>query len=65
MGGLFGIGTEYLFLPHLTTKIEYNYTDYGTDTNTFFIQGTVLNLPLPVSTTLQMHAIKVGLNYRI
>ena len=64
-GGLFGIGTEYLLAPHWTTKIEYNYADYGSATNTFLITGASTNISLPVSTKLQMHGIKVGVNYLI
>ena len=64
-GGLLGIGTEYLLAPHWTTKIEYNYADYGSPTNTFVITGASTNINLPVSTKLQMHGIKVGVNYLI
>lgn len=64
-GGLLGIGTEYLLNPHWTAKIEYNYADYGTYTNNFLLKGASLGINLPVSTELQMHAIKVGVNYLI
>ncbi len=64
-GGLIGIGTEYLLAPHWTAKIEYNYADYGTHANNFLIKGASDPINLPVSTTLQMHGIKVGVNYLI
>ena len=68
-GGLIGIGTEYLFAPHWTAKIEYNYADYGTYTNNFLITETLtkatMSVMTPVSTILQMHAVKAGINYRI
>jgi outer membrane immunogenic protein len=63
-GGLLGFGTEYLFAPHWTAKIEYNYTDFGSSTNTFVVTETgVGSVALPVQTTLQMHTVKAGVNY--
>lgn len=64
-GGLIGIGTEYLLAPHWTAKIEYNYADYGTHANNFLIKGAGIAINLPVSTSLQMHGLKVGVNYLI
>jgi outer membrane immunogenic protein len=66
-GGLLGIGTEYLFAPHWTAKIEYNYADFGSHTDTFVLtESTVagsLSVPVPIQTTLQMHTVKAGVNY--
>jgi outer membrane immunogenic protein len=63
-GGLLGIGTEYLFAPHWTAKIEYNYTDFGSHTDSFTLSETgVGSIAVPVSTTLQLHTVKAGINY--
>ena len=29
VGGLFGFGAEYAFMPRWTAKMEYNYMDFG------------------------------------
>jgi outer membrane immunogenic protein len=62
-GGLLGFGTEYLFAPHWTAKIEYNYTDFGSSTNTFVLTDGAASVAVPVQTTLQMHTVKAGVNY--
>jgi outer membrane immunogenic protein len=62
-GGLLGIGTEYLFAPHWTAKVEYNYADYGNHTDTFTLTAAGASLGVPVQTSLQMHTIKAGVNY--
>jgi outer membrane immunogenic protein len=63
-GGLLGIGTEYLFAPHWTAKIEYNYTDFGSHSDSFTItEAGVGSITVPVSTTLQLHTVKAGINY--
>ena len=62
-GGLLGLGTEYLFAPHWTAKIEYNYTDYGNHTDTIVLTSAGASLGVPVQTSLQMHTVKAGINY--
>jgi outer membrane immunogenic protein len=63
-GGLLGIGTEYLFAPHWTAKVEYNYTDFGSHSDTFVLtEAGVGSVAVPVSTTLQVHTVKAGINY--
>ncbi|MGA8615165.1 MAG: outer membrane beta-barrel protein [Xanthobacteraceae bacterium] len=63
-GGLLGLGTEYLFAPHWTAKIEYNYADFGSHTDTFVLSETgVGSVAVPIQTTLQMHTVKAGVNY--
>ncbi len=62
-GGLLGIGTEYLFAPHWTAKIEYNYTDFGSHTDTFVLTDGTASVAVPIQTTLQMHTVKAGVNY--
>jgi outer membrane immunogenic protein len=64
-GGLLGLGTEYLFAPRWTAKIEYNYTDFGSHTDGFTLtEAGVGTVSAPVQTTLQMHTVKAGINYR-
>jgi outer membrane immunogenic protein len=66
-GALLGLGTEYLFAPHWSAKIEYDYTDFGNHTDTFTLTesalGTSVSVPVPVQTTLQTHTVKAGVNY--
>lgn len=62
-GGMLGLGTEYLFAPHWTAKIEYNYTDFGSHTDTFLLTAAGASLGVPVQTSLQMHTVKAGVNY--
>ena len=63
-GGLLGLGTEYLFAPHWTAKIEYNYADFGSHTDSFVLtEPGVGSIAVPVQTTLQMHTVKAGVNY--
>jgi outer membrane immunogenic protein len=63
-GALLGLGTEYLFAPHWTAKIEYNYTDFGSHTDSFVLtEAGVGSVSVPVQTTLQMHTVKAGINY--
>lgn len=76
LGGLLGIGTEYLFAPHWTAKIEYNYVDYGkqNDTPAVTAAGGIsivgglsasgsVTFPTAVQTDLQVHTVKAGVNY--
>jgi outer membrane immunogenic protein len=66
-GALLGLGTEYLFAPRWTAKIEYDYTDFGNHTDSFTLTasapGASVSLPIPVQTTLQTHTVKAGVNY--
>jgi outer membrane immunogenic protein len=72
-GGLLGMGVEYAFLPNWSTKLEYNYIDYGTrsfnasiGTSSGFA-GTGLaalsGVQVPTSITESEHIIKAGVNY--
>ena len=62
-GGLLGLGTEYLFAPHWTAKIEYDYTDFGSHSDNFVLTSAGVSLGVPLQTTLQMHTVKAGINY--
>ena len=67
VGGLLGFGMEYMFAPHWTAKIEYNYVDYGshTDTHTLTlaVPGAAVNLGVPVQSSVKASTMKAGINY--
>ena len=68
VGGLLGFGTEYMFAPHWTAKIEYNYVDYGNHTDnhplTLAAPGVVLpTINVPVQSSLKASTMKAGINY--
>jgi outer membrane immunogenic protein len=56
-GWTVGAGLEYAFTPNWSAKVEYNFLDLGTDRLTF-TDGSVSDLDQ------QIHALKVGVNYR-
>ena len=45
VGGLLGFGTEYMFAPHWTAKIEYNYVDYGNHTDNHPLTAAFPGIP--------------------
>ncbi|HTV35256.1 MAG TPA: outer membrane beta-barrel protein [Xanthobacteraceae bacterium] len=76
VGGLLGIGTEYMFAPNWTAKIEYTYADYGKENFTVPVNaaggvaiagGPTLagstSFPTSVQSQLQVHTVKFGINY--
>jgi outer membrane immunogenic protein len=67
VGGLLGFGTEYMFAPHWTAKIEYNYVDYGSHTDnhplTFAVPPAALTVNVPVQSSLKASTMKAGINY--
>jgi len=73
VGGLLGMGTEYMFLPHWTAKIEYNFADYGKHDENFPVNSGIaiagvgaVNFPTinaPIQTNLYVHTMKAGINY--
>lgn len=60
-GWTLGVGLEYAFWNNWSTKIEYNYMDFGTDRVTFF--NGAANIANP-DVDQTVHAIKLGVNYR-
>ena len=57
IGWTVGAGVEYAFAPNWSTKLEYNYMDFGTRNVSF----------APFRTTeidQQIHAVKLGINYK-
>ena len=68
VGGLLGFGTEYMFAPHWTAKIEYNYVDYGSHTDnhalTLAVPGVgAATVNVPVQSSLKASTMKAGINY--
>ncbi len=68
-GGLLGLGTEYAFAPNWTAKLEYNYADYGTQTNNFLVGAAATGIGaiafnVPTQTDLKVHTIRAGINYK-
>ena len=56
VGYTVGGGLEYGITEHLTTKLEYLYSDFGTETTTLF--------PGDIQTEADMNIVRVGLNYK-
>jgi outer membrane immunogenic protein len=74
-GGLLGMGVEYKFLNHWSTKLEYNFIDFGNQSVNFPIAVAVTGVAIPpainaalaggVPATIRdyQHVIKAGVNY--
>jgi outer membrane immunogenic protein len=74
-GGLLGMGIEYKFLSHWSTKLEYNFIDFGNQTVNFPITAGITGVTLPPAITAALangvpvtlreyqHIIKAGVNY--
>jgi outer membrane immunogenic protein len=74
-GGLLGMGIEYKFLSHWSTKLEYNFIDFGNQTVNFPIAAGITGVTLPPAITAALaggvpvtlreyqHIIKAGVNY--
>ena len=60
-----GIGGEYAFLDWLTVFVEYDYYDFGTNTNTFVCPTCDLfAVTAPFDITTNISVVKVGLNFK-
>ena len=58
-GWTIGAGLEYAFTNHLTTRIEYRYTDFGS------IHGVFSGFPNEsLDASLKSHAVRLGLSYK-
>jgi outer membrane immunogenic protein len=57
LGWTAGAGVEYAFAPNWSTKLEYNYMDFGTRAVSF-APGTTTDIDQ------QIHAVKFGINYK-
>jgi outer membrane immunogenic protein len=72
-GGLLGMGVEYKFLSHWSTKLEYNFIDFGNQSVNFPITVGGAALPpaltaalaggVPATLREYQHIIKAGVNY--
>lgn len=61
-GWVVGIGWEQALSGTISAKIEYNYLDFGTRTDTLATTGGLIATPTDVR--LNAHLIKLGLNHR-
>lgn len=69
VGGLFGFGAEYAFMPRWTAKAEYNYMDFGTERYNFPVTASVTGVPPATFNAVTdinqvVHTMKVGVNYK-
>jgi outer membrane immunogenic protein len=58
-GWTVGGGWEYAFAPNFTGRIEYRYSDFGTNDFVFPVNGYTER-----HNDIHMHAVRVGLTYR-
>jgi outer membrane immunogenic protein len=69
-GGMLGAGVEFAFTNSISGKLEYDYMDFGTRTQTFAFSFVSPSIFLASSETIDVkirqniHLVKVGLNYR-
>lgn len=63
-GWLVGGGIEYAFLPNWSAKIEYNYMDFGTQSETFIFNGPPCCFTVHSDVEQKVQVIKAGVNYR-
>ena len=68
-GWTMGIGGEYAFLDWLTGFVEYDYYNFGTNTNTFICPSTpptcgFVSATAPINVTISANVLKAGLNFK-
>ena len=61
-GWTVGAGAEWVFAPHWSTTLEYNYYDFGSHTMTLVDPGGVTVSGMTLKDTI--HTVTVGVNYR-
>lgn len=65
VGGLLGAGVEYALTPNWSAKIEYDFIDFGSSTNTLTVGGTVISPALlNLGARETVSEVKFGINYR-
>ena len=64
LGWVVGGGWEYAFAPNWSAKVEYNYLDFGTTSETFTAVGVGLTLTSSLEIERSLHIVKAGVNYR-
>jgi outer membrane immunogenic protein len=64
VGWTVGGGWEYAFAPNWSAKVEYNYLDFGTTSQTFSEVGIGLTLSSSLEIEHSLHIVKAGVNYR-
>ncbi|MBO0902759.1 outer membrane protein [Jiella sonneratiae] len=63
IGYTVGAGLEYAFTENFTAKVEYQYIDFG-DEPFRTVNANIPNQPLDHEVSLDIHTIRVGLNYK-
>jgi outer membrane immunogenic protein len=68
VGGMLGAGIEYAFLPNWSAKIEYNFMDFGTASESLPVTISGVGGAPPITAhadiNQQIHVVKIGVNYR-
>lgn len=65
IGWTAGVGVEHSFDPRWSVKVEYLYADFGEESFTTLNAGTVANQPMLHSFDLDMHIVRLGVNYHL
>jgi outer membrane immunogenic protein len=63
-GWTIGGGWEWAFMARWSAKVEYLYADFETFTNAGLVGTAALNNPMTNTVDVDMHLVRVGLNYR-
>jgi outer membrane immunogenic protein len=67
-GWTWGAGAEYAFSPSWTAFVEYNYYDFGSETQNYAFSvsapGGTLVIPIPTELDEKFHTVKAGINYK-
>ena len=68
-GWTVGGGVEWMFVPHWSVFLEYNYMNFGTSTGNFAIngftpQGLPVTTPVSVSAKANLQNVLLGVNYK-
>ncbi len=59
-GWTIGAGVEWAFTNNLTARLEYRYTSFDRDSNTFF----VVNPAFDSDDSADFHAVRLGVSYK-
>jgi outer membrane immunogenic protein len=64
MGWTVGAGLEYALFANWSVKVEYNYLDFGTKTETFSFSAGGENVGVNQDIEHRLHLVKAGFNYK-
>ncbi len=63
-GAFLGTGIEYAFMPNWTAKVEYDYYDFGSKTDSTSVAAAGVVLPLSATSKLTEQTVKFGVKYK-